>query len=125
MNKVLIIGRLGRDPEMSYTSNGKAVTKFSVATDSGYGDNKHTEWFNVVAWERLAENCAQYIRKGSTVYVEGEQRTNSWNDKQTGEKKYRAEVHARDVQFLDPKGSERERTGPDAPGDIDPDDLPF
>lgn len=128
MNKVIAIGRLGREPELSYTANGKAVTKFSVATDIGYGDNKQTEWLNVVTWERLAESCAQYLAKGSQVYLEGELRTHSWDDKKSGEKKYRTEVTAREVKFLD---SKRDRepvgasVGADNEGDIDPDSLDF
>lgn len=123
----MVIGRLGRDPEMRYTANGSAVTNFSVAADSGFGDKKKTEWFNVTAWEKTAEACAQYLNKGSLVYVEGRMQTRSWE--QDGTKKYKTELVAERVQFLDTKGSRDDvrgaAIGKDAEGDIDPDDLPF
>ena len=71
MNKITLIGHLGRDPEMRYTPTGQAVTSFSVATSYGQGDKKQTEWFNVSAWEKQAELCNQYLQKGSQVYIEG------------------------------------------------------
>jgi single-strand DNA-binding protein len=134
LNKVMIIGNLGRDPEMRYTANGTAVTEFSVAATERYTSNgqqqERTEWFNVVTWARLAETCAQYL-KGRQVYVEGRLQTRSW-DGQDGQKRYRTEVIAENVRFLGGGGQGRGESfdpgppvGADAGGDIDPDDLPF
>lgn len=111
---------------MRYTANGKAVTTFSVAAGSGFGDNKYTEWFNVVTWEKTAEACAQYLFKGSLAYVEGRLQTRSW-DKDDGTKAYRTELIAERVQFLSRAGDRLDTTTRDAvpAGDIDPDDLPF
>ena len=133
----MVIGHLGRDPEMRYTANGSAVTTFSVASSRRYTSNgeqrEETEWFNVVTWNRLAETCAQYLTKGRLVYVEGRIQTRSWDDQQTGQKRYRTELIAEEVKFL---GGGRDggggggfapgmAVGPDSEGDIDPDDLPF
>jgi len=127
INKVIVVGRLGKDPELQYIASGAAVTKFSVAADSGFGDKKKTEWFNVVAWEKTAEACAQYLTKGSLVYVEGRQQTDTWE--KDGVKQYRTMLVAERVQFLDTKGARDDvrgaATGKDAEGDIDPDSLPF
>src|SRR5690348_10468208 len=87
LNKIMLIGNLGRDPEMSYTPSGSAVTKFSVAVnrrskDRQTGENRdETTWFNVVAWERLAETCNQYLHKGSKVYLEGRMTSRKYTDK--------------------------------------------
>lgn len=112
---------------MRYTANGNAVTNFTVATDSGFGDKKETEWFSVVAWNKTAEACAQYLDKGSLVYVEGRMQTRSWDS--NGEKKYRTELVAERVQFLDSKNARPGGGAHDTPqyesGDIDPDELPF
>lgn len=134
LNKAMIIGRLGRDPEMRYTPNGAAVTSFSVAVkrrwNSAEGQQQEeTEWFNIVAWNKLAEVCNQYLSKGSTVYVEGRFRTRSW-DGQDGQKHYRTEVVASTVQFLDSRPRTQEGSAvaagdSDFGGDIEPDDLPF
>ncbi|MBX7112032.1 MAG: single-stranded DNA-binding protein [Dehalococcoidia bacterium] len=136
LNKVMIIGNLGADPEMRYTANGNAVTTFNVATNESWTDQQgerreRTEWFSVVTWNRLAETCAQYLTKGRQVYVEGRLQTRSWEG-QDGQKRYRTEVIAETVRFLggrDGGGSEGYGAGlpvgPDADGDIDPDDLPF
>ncbi|MQA00832.1 MAG: single-stranded DNA-binding protein [Dehalococcoidia bacterium] len=139
LNKCMIIGNLGADPEMRYTANGNAVTTFSVATSRRFTDasgerREETEWFRVVTWSRLAETCAQYLAKGRQVYVEGRMQTRSWDDQQTGQKRYMTELVAEEVKFL---GSREDRggggggfspsfaAGPDTEGDIDPDDLPF
>ncbi|MBI4670653.1 MAG: single-stranded DNA-binding protein [Chloroflexi bacterium] len=108
LNKVMIIGNLGRDPEMRYTPSGKPVTSFSVAVSRTYmkpeGERAEvTDWFNVVAWGRLAEICSQYLTKGSMVYVEGRLETRSWEG-DNGQKHYRTEVVANDVNILDRKG---------------------
>ena len=111
LNKVMIIGRLGRDPEMRYTPNGRPVTAFSVAVNrswtAGDGDKREeTEWFNVVAWGNLAEICNQYLRKGSRVYVEGRLQTRSWDDPD-GQRHSRTEVVANEMMILDSRpGSE-------------------
>jgi single-strand DNA-binding protein len=101
--KVQIIGNLGRDPEMKYLDSGKCVTNFSVATES-FGENKKTTWFNVSAWEKLAENCNQFLHKGSKVYVEGslhEGTPNVWLKEGVPQASY--EINARVVLFLSPK----------------------
>ncbi len=105
LNKVQIIGNLGRDPEMRYTPNGKPVTSFTVAVSRSWikPDGEHaekTEWFNVVAWERLAEICNQYLTQGSLVYVEGRLETRSW-ETENGQKHYRTEIVANEVIILD------------------------
>lgn len=136
LNKCMIIGNLGADPEMRYTANGSAVTTFNVATSRTYTNNQNerveeTEWFSVVTWDRLAETCAQYLAKGRQVYVEGRMQTRSW-EAQDGQKRYRTELVADTVKFL---GNRNDRpaegftpgmpVGADGQGDLDPDDLPF
>lgn len=112
LNKVMIIGNLGRDPEMRYTPNGKPVTSFSVAVSRTWvkpeGERTETtDWFNVVAWGRLAEICSQYLTKGSMVYVEGRLETRSWEG-ENGQKHFRTEVVASDVNILDRRGRPEE-----------------
>ena len=104
INKVILIGNLGADPEMKYTTGGTAICKFRVATTEVFKDRdgnpqERTEWHRVVAWAKLAEICGQYLSKGKQVYVEGSLRTSSWDD-QDGNKRYMTEVNARDIQFL-------------------------
>lgn len=127
INKAIIVGRLGREPELRYTANGNAVTNFTVATDSGFGDKKETEWFTVVTWNKTAEACAQFLDKGSLVYVEGRMQTRSWD--KDGTKQYKTELVAERVQFLDSKKQTEDvrgyAIGKDTEGDIDPDQLPF
>ncbi len=129
LNKVMIIGNLGRDPEMRYTASGVPTTKFSVAAGRSWttpeGERREeTEWFNVVTWERRAEMCSQYLQKGSTVYVEGRLRTRSWEDQQ-GQKRYITEVQAFSVQFLDRRGAGEYDRAQSGDGDVEPDDIPF
>ena len=105
LNKVLIIGRLGKDPEMRYTPGGNAVTTFSVATGRQWRDGSgeshdDTEWFNVVTWNKLAEICNEHLRKSSRVYIEGRLQTRQWQD-QDGHSHYRTEVIASDMIMLD------------------------
>ncbi|MFC1910544.1 single-stranded DNA-binding protein [Chloroflexota bacterium] len=105
LNKVIIIGNLGADPEMRFTPDGKPTTGFRVATNREFstpdGERKQeTEWFSVVTWGKLAEQCNQFLTKGRLVYVEGRLRTRSWDD-QTGQKRYRTELIADHVTFLD------------------------
>ena len=110
MQKVMLIGYLGRDPEVKYSQQGTAIAQFSVATaerwkDKGGELQEHTEWFAVKAFNRLAEIAGEHLQKGSRVYVEGRKRTESWDDKQTGAKHYRDLVYADRIEFLDSKGS--------------------
>jgi single-strand DNA-binding protein len=105
LNKVLIIGALGSEPEMRYTPSGKPVTSFSVAVSRGWrtseGERKEaTEWFNVVSWGNLAEICNQHLRKGSQVYIEGRLQTRSWDDA-GGVKHFRTELVANEMIILD------------------------
>ncbi len=108
INKVILIGNLGRDPETRYSQGGSPVTNFSVATSENWRDRQtgeqqeRTEWHNVVCFGRLAEIAGEYLRKGSKVYIEGSLRTSSWE--QEGQKRYRTEVMARDLQMLDGRG---------------------
>ena len=108
INKVILIGNLGRDPETRYTQGGSPVTNFSVATSDSWRDKQsgdqqeRTEWHNVVCFARLAEIAAEYLKKGSKVYIEGSLRTSDWE--RDGQKHYRTEVIARDMQMLDSRG---------------------
>lgn len=110
LNKVQLTGRLGRDPEIRYTPQGNAVTQFTVASNRTWRTadgqtHDDTEWFNVVAWNKLAEICQQYLRKGSRVYIEGRLQTRSWDDQETGQKRYKTEVIASDMIMLDSRNS--------------------
>jgi single-strand DNA-binding protein len=129
LNKVMIIGNLGKDPEMRYTADGTALTNFSVAASRNYsgpdGERKEeTEWFSVVTWRKLAEQCSQFLQKGRKVYVEGRLQTRSW-DTPEGEKRYRTEVIAEKVVFLDPKQGMPPPDDHGAGADLDPGDIPF
>jgi single-strand DNA-binding protein len=104
VNKVILIGRLGKDPEVKYTPSGAPVAKFSLATDEVFKDRsgeqqKHTEWHNIVAWNKLAEICGQYLTKGKQVYIEGSIRSRQWED-QAGNKRTAYEIIARAMQML-------------------------
>src|SRR5436190_17694888 len=108
INKVILVGRLGKDPEIKSTAGGQTVAKFTMATDEKFTDKsgekqERTEWHNIVAWARMAEICGQYLRKGSLVYIEGSIRTDSWDDKESGQKRYRTEIIAREMKMLDRK----------------------
>jgi single-strand DNA-binding protein len=111
VNKVILIGRLGKDPEIRSTPQGTTVAKFTLATDERFTDRsgekqERTEWHNIVAWSKLAEICGQYLKKGKLVYIEGSLRTDSWDDKESGQKRYRTEIVAQNMQMLDRKGDE-------------------
>ena len=113
VNKVILIGNLGKDPEIKYTQGGMAVAHFSLATnervkdkDGNWGDR--TEWHNIVLFDRKAEIAGEYLKKGRTVYIEGSIRTNSWDDKETGQKKYRTEIIGNQMVLL---GGPREGEG--------------
>ena len=109
LNKVIIIGNLGRNPEMRYTPSGRPVTSFSVATSRSWvnaeGERREeTEWFNVVTWGNLAEICKQHLTKGQQVYVEGRLQTRGWGD-QNGKKHYRTELVANEMIILEERKS--------------------
>lgn len=141
VNKVILIGRLGKDPELKYTPNGTPVAKFSLATDEVFKDQtgeqqKHTEWHNIVAWKRLAEICGEYLTKGKQVYIEGSIRSRQWEDKD-GNKRTAYDIVARQMTMLGSKSdSERpanERSTaapppepePPAGSEITDEDIPF
>lgn len=140
LNKVMLIGNLGKDPELRYTSSGVAVATFSLATNESWKDQdgnlqERTEWHNIVAWKKLAEICGEWLKKGKKVYIEGRIQTRSYDDKNTGAKKYMTEIVADSMIMLDSKGpmeasSASSASVPDAspvpgPGKKDDDDLPF
>ena len=105
VNKVILIGNLGRDPELRYTQSGQAVANFTMATTESWTDRstnekkEQTEWHRIVAWGRTAELCAQYLSKGRSVYIEGRLQTREWEDKE-GQKRKTTEIRANSVQFL-------------------------
>ena len=98
---VVVVGNLGKDPEIRSTGSGKKVASFSLAVDQGYGDNKKTEWVNIIAWEKLAELAEKFLKRGKTVALSGYLQTSSREDKQSGQKRYKTEVVARDITFMD------------------------
>jgi single-strand DNA-binding protein len=116
INKVILVGRLGKDPEIRSTPSGTSVAKFTVATDERFTDRngekqERTEWHNIVAWGKLGEICGQYLRKGKLVYIEGSIRTDSWDDKESGQKRYRTEIIANTMKMLDRRGDEEGGSG--------------
>jgi single-strand DNA-binding protein len=116
VNRVILVGRLGKDPEIKSTPSGTTVAKFTIATDERYTDRagekqERTEWHNIVAWSKLAEICGQYLKKGKLVFIEGSLRTDSWDDKETGQKKYRTEIVAQNMQMLDKRGDDEGGSG--------------
>jgi single-strand DNA-binding protein len=112
VNKVILLGNLGQDPELKYTGSGVAVCNFSIATSEKVKDKETTEWHRVIVWQKSAENCAKYLTKGSSVYVEGRIQTRSWEDGD-GNKRYSTEIVAQTVQFLG--RGEREEGGEGGP----------
>ena len=155
VNKVILIGNLGSDPEVRYTPDGVAVANFSVATSESWKDRntgerqERTEWHRLVLWRQLAEIASKYLKKGAKIYVEGRLQTRSWDD-QSGQKRYTTEIVVNDMQMLDSRGEGGEGGGRDAgrsftdrpasgqsagpaaqpdapppPGGYDDDDLPF
>ncbi len=147
VNKVILVGNLGRDPERRSTPSGQQVATFSVATSRRWRDRdgnkqEQTEWHNVVCWGRQAEVAGEYLKKGRQIYVEGRLQTRSWDDKQTGEKKYRTEVICDNFQMLGQRGDGagggdyssapapdrgmmEQEVGGGAGGGVDDDDIPF
>lgn len=135
LNRVFLMGNLTRDPELRYTPSGLAVSTLGLAVNNrfGAGEDKKEEvlFVDVNVWGKTAENCAQYLKKGSGVFVEGRLRMRTWDDKETGQKRSKMDVTANTVQFL-PKGGGGGGRGPqaeDAPPDMSPgggdDDVPF
>jgi single-strand DNA-binding protein len=127
LNKVQLIGNVGRDPEMKYLASGEAMTTFSLATNRrwrGQDGQPHeqTEWHTVVAWRKLAEQCGEYVEKGRQVYVEGRLQTRTWDDAASGQKRYRTEIVAEQLVLLDSRSS---RAGGDATlAEAEPDAVP-
>lgn len=106
LNKVQLTGRLGKDPEVKITAQNNTVTQFTVASNRRWRtadgqEQNDTEWFNVVAWNKLGEICGEYLKKGSRVYIEGRLQTRSWDDQESGQKRYKTEVIANDMIMLD------------------------
>ncbi len=142
LNKVLLIGNLGKDPELRYTATGLAVASFTIATNMSWKDKEgnqqeRTEWHNIVAWDRLAEICGEYLKKGKKVYIEGRLQTRNYEDKE-GVKRYTTEVVADDLIMLDGRSGSGDGGSnfpppppspsigePSAHGGMKPDDLPF
>jgi single-strand DNA-binding protein len=139
INKVILVGNLGRDPEVRSTPSGQPVANFTLATNRGYKDRdgnrqKQTEWHNIVCWGRQAEIAGQYLTKGKQIYIEGRLQTRSWDDKQSGEKKYRTEIVCENFQMLGSRGeydggAPSSTSSQGAPSDIggppSDDDIPF
>jgi single-strand DNA-binding protein len=122
LNKVMLIGRLGTEPEKRYTQGGVPITTFRMAIgrqwrDSDGNTRDETEWFTVVAWNRLAEICDEHLAKGARVYIEGRLQNRSWEDAQSGEKRFRTEVIASDMIMLDNRQTGRVESGDDWSGE--------
>jgi single-strand DNA-binding protein len=115
LNKVMLIGNVGRDPEMRYTPGGTAVTNFSVATNhrvrKGEQWEDQVEWHNIVTFDKLAEQSNEYLSKGRKVYIEGRLQTRSWDDDESGQKKYRTEIVANQMVMLDQRTPDAEGGG--------------
>ena len=132
LNRVMIIGNVGNDPEMRFTPNGNPVTSFRVATNRTYtsvdGERREeTEWFTIVAWGRLAEQCNQFLAKGRRIYAEGRLRTHTW-ESQDGQRHYRTEVVANRVLFLDRRGTAllpEDKVDETVVSELEPEDIPF
>ncbi|HPS93458.1 MAG: single-stranded DNA-binding protein [Syntrophaceae bacterium] len=139
INKVILIGRLGKDPEMRFTPSGKAVTNFTLATNENWTDQggerqERTEWHRIVTWGKLAENCAKLLSKGKQVYIEGRLQTRQWDDRD-GNKRYTTEIVANIMQILSPVEGGQDRSlsddgaehgsGEGMPGSPEFDDVPF
>jgi single-strand DNA-binding protein len=120
VNRVILIGHLGKDPEIKYTQSGKALTRFSLATSDRRKDDQgnwvdQTEWHNIVCFDKTAETAGEYLKKGAHIYLEGKIRTRSWDDKETGQKKYMTEIAADRFQFLDSKADRGQGGSPVPP----------
>ena len=129
VNKVILVGNVGQDPEVKYTASGLPVAKVSLATNERVKDRNdawqdRTEWHSIVAWQRLAEIVGEYVRKGSKLYIEGKLQTSSCEDKQTGERKFRTEIVARDIVLLGSRDNAEEDRGEMASGRPSPEPTP-
>lgn len=136
VNKVIIVGRLGKDPEVRYTPSGAAVANFTVATSEEWKDRdtgekqERTEWHRIVAWRRLGEICGEYLHKGREVYIEGRLQTRSWEDRD-GNTRYTTEIVAQNMQMLGSQGKQgkadtpEERFPSEEPVSVPDDDIPF
>ncbi len=134
VNKAILIGNLGADPEMRYTQSGSAVANFNIATTENWvkdgNKEERTEWHRIVAFARLGEICGEYLSKGSKVYIEGRIQTRQWDDK-NGNKRYTTEIVARDMKMLSPKNQGSEQGGnfsqeePPTPEPVMGEDVPF
>jgi single-strand DNA-binding protein len=133
LNKVMLIGNLGKDPELRYTTSGVAVATFTLATNESWKDQdgntqERTEWHNIVAWRKLAEICGEWLKKGKKVYIEGRIQNRSYDDKNSGAKRYITEIVADSMIMLDSRGSSSEGTTSPVSQTVAPaveDDLPF
>ena len=141
LNKVMLIGNLGRDPEVRSTPSGQNVATFSIATNRRWRDRdgnrqEETEWHNIEVWGRQAEIAGQYLRRGSKVFVEGRIKTDSWDDRETGAKRYKTKIVCENFKMLDSRGAGGSEfdsgsggggysPGPPAGGGPDDDDIPF
>ena len=141
VNKVILVGNVGKDPEVKYSPSGTPIAKFSLATNEKFKDRggewqERVEWHNIVAWQRLAEIVGEFVTTGSKVYIEGKLQTSSWEDRQSGQTKYRTEIVARDLVLLGSRGNgtadfEDSHPGPAAPHETptesaeDVEDIPF
>ena len=133
VNKVILVGNLGRDPEVRSTPSGQPVAAFSLATNRKWktreGERREeTEWHNIECWGRLAEVAGQYLRKGSRLYVEGRIKTDSWDDRETGSKRYRTKIVCENFQMLGARGevdADKPAESPGTGGGPQDDDIPF
>lgn len=135
INKVILIGNLGAEPEVRYTPSGRPVANFRIATTENWtnkdgGREERTEWHRIVAWGRLGEICGEYLHKGKQVYIEGKLQTRSWEDRE-GNKRYTTEIIAQTMKMLGPAGKEGRASTPDErypveePVTVPEDDIPF
>ena len=140
VNKVILVGNVGKDPEVRYAPSGVALAKFNVATNERFKDKSgewqdRTEWHNVLAWQRLAEIVGEYVHQGARLYIEGKLQTSSWEDRSSGDRKYRTEIVARDIVLLGSRqtGSEADEESAEdesepaqvGTGEITDDEVPF
>ena len=140
VNKVILVGNVGKDPEVKYAPSGVALAKFSLATNEKFKNKSgewqdRIEWHNVLAWQRLAEIVGEYVHQGAKLYIEGKLQTSSWEDRSSGDRKYRTEIVARDIVLLGSRETdgEAERNGAEGEseseqigaGEITDHDIPF
>lgn len=136
VNHVVLVGRLGKDPETKSVAGGQTLTTFSLATDESWTDARgekqsRTDWHNITAWGKLGEICAQYLRKGKLIYIEGSIRNEQWDDKETGQKRTATKIVASKMTMLEKKDDGRERSRDGLGGETmpsyadDDDEVPF